>query len=139
MDARDLCRLEIPAALVPRLLSNMRAPRLPGAPPPILRPQPKTCGAGSRRPASPRPWRTPFQWWLTQCHTWWERASTPPRLIEDICSVIVGVGDRGDGEAYVTLFGPQWRVDAAMAIVRVWWGGAWSLPRRLKERGFPMG
>lgn len=27
------------------------------------------------------------------------------RLIEDICDAIVGVGDYGDGEAFVTLFG----------------------------------
>ena len=60
-------------------------------------------------------------------------------LIEDITGVIVGVGDRGDGEAYVTLFGPERRVGAAIAIVRAVAGGAWSLPRRLKERGFPMG
>ena len=39
------------------------------------------------------------------------------RLIEEITGVIVGVGDRGDGEAYVTLFGPERRVNAAMAIV----------------------
>ena len=55
-----------------------RAPRLPGPPPLTLRPQPKTRGAGSRRPASPRPWRTPSRWRPTQCHTWWERAGTPP-------------------------------------------------------------
>ena len=61
------------------------------------------------------------------------------RLIEEITGVIVGVGDRGDGEAYVTLFGPERRVDAALAIVKAVAGGAWSLPRRLKERGFPMG
>ena len=62
------------------------------------------------------------------------------RLIEEITGVIVGVGDRGDGEAYVMLFGPERRVDAALAIVKaVAGGGAWSLPRRLKERGFPMG
>ena len=61
------------------------------------------------------------------------------RLIEEITGVIVGVGDRGDREAYVTLFGLERRVDAALAIVKAVAGGAWSLPRRLKERGFPMG
>ena len=61
------------------------------------------------------------------------------RLIEEITGVIVGVGDRGDGEAYVTLFGPEWRVDAAMAIVQVVEGGAWSLPCHLKEHGFLVG
>ena len=45
------------------------------------------------------------------------------RLIEDITGVIVGVGDRGDGEAYVTLFGLEQRADAAMAIVRAVAGG----------------
>ena len=61
------------------------------------------------------------------------------RLIEDICGVIVGVGDRGDGEAYVALFGPQQRVNAARAIVEAVVRGAWSLPHRLKEHGFPIG
>ena len=56
------------------------------------------------------------------------------------CGVIVGVGDRGDGEAYVTLFEPKRRVNAAMAIVDVVSrGGAWSLPHRLKEHGYPIG
>ena len=62
------------------------------------------------------------------------------RLIEEICGVIVGVGDRGDGEAYVMLFGPEWRVEAARVLVdavsRV---GAWSLPHRLKQYGYPIG
>ena len=44
-------------------------------------------------------------------------------LIEDITGVIVGVGDRGDGEAYVTLFGPERRVNIAIAIVRAVAGG----------------
>ena len=55
-----------------------RAPRFSGPPPLTLRSQPKTCGAGSHQPASPRLWRTPSRWRPTQCHTWWERASTPP-------------------------------------------------------------
>ena len=54
------------------------APHLPGPPPPTLRPQPTTHGAGSRQPASPQPWRTPSQWRPMQCHTWWARAGTPP-------------------------------------------------------------
>ena len=45
------------------------------------------------------------------------------RLIEEITGVIVGVGERGDGEAYVTLFGPERHVDAAIAIVRAVAGG----------------
>ena len=138
MDARDLRRLEIPAALVSRLLSN--------------------AGASPSRAPSPHlqapaddPWG-----WLSPAglasavedsipvaadamphvvgkggHTAW--------LIEEITGVIVGVGDRGDGEAYVMLFGPERRVDAAIAIVRAVGGGAWSLPRHLKEREFPMG
>ena len=61
------------------------------------------------------------------------------RLIKDFSGVMVGVGDRGNGEAYVTLFGPKRRVDAAGATVAVVARGLWSFPRRLKERGFPMG
>ena len=61
------------------------------------------------------------------------------RIIEEICGVIVGVGDRGDGEAYVRLFGPEKRVDAARAIVEAVARGAWSLPHRLKEHGYPIG
>ena len=61
------------------------------------------------------------------------------RLIEEICGVIVGVGDRGDGEAYVALFGPEQRVDAARAIVEAVARGAWSLPPRLKKHGYPIG
>ena len=35
------------------------------------------------------------------------KGSGTTRLIEDICSIIVGVGDRGEGEAYVPLFEPE--------------------------------
>ena len=45
------------------------------------------------------------------------------RLIEDISGVIVGVGDGGDREAYVTLFGLERRVDAARVIVAAVAGG----------------
>ena len=45
------------------------------------------------------------------------------RLIEEITGVIVGVGDRGDGEAYIMLFGLERRVNAAMAIARAVVGG----------------
>ena len=138
VDARDLRRLEIPAALVPRLLSN--------------------AGASPSRAPSPHPQsQTEDPWgWLSPAglasavedsvpvaadavpHVVGKGGHTA-RLIEEISGVIVGVGDRGDGTAYVTLFGPKRRVDAAVAIVRAVAGGAWSLPRRLKERGFPMG
>ena len=138
VDARDLRRLEIPAALVPRLLSN--------------------AGASPSRAPSPHPQApTEDPWgWLSPAglasavedsipvaadavpHVVGKGGHTA-RLIEEITGVIVGVGDRGDGEAYVTLFGPERRVDAALAIVKAVAGGAWSLPRRLKERGFPMG
>ena len=60
-------------------------------------------------------------------------------LIEDICGVIVAMGDRGDGEEYVVLFGPEQRVDAAQAVVEEVARGAWSFSRRLKERKFPIG
>ena len=49
------------------------------------------------------------------------------QLIEEITGVIIGVGDWGDGEAYVTLFGPERRVDTAATIVRAVAGWAWSL------------
>ena len=139
VDARDLRRLEIPAALVPRLLSNA------GASP---------SRAPSPQPQSPTedPWGWLSPTGLTSAvedsvlvaadampHVVGKGGHTA-RLIQEITGVIVGVGDRGDGEAYVTLFGPERHVDAAMAIVRVVvGGGAWCLPRRLKERGFPMG
>ena len=61
------------------------------------------------------------------------------RLIKDISNIIVRVDDRGDGEAYVVLFGPEQRVDAARAIVEAVARGVWSLPHRLKEHGFPIG
>ena len=61
------------------------------------------------------------------------------RLIEEICGVIVGVGDRCDGEAYIALFGPEQHVDAAQAIVETVVRGAWSLPHRLKDHGYPIG
>ena len=138
VDARDLRRLEILAALVPRLLSNV--------------------GASPSRAPSPHPQApTEDPWgWLSPAglasavedsipvaadavpHVVGKGRHTA-RLIEEITGVIVGVGDRGDGEAYVTLFGPEWRVDVALAIVKAVAGGARSLPRRLKERGFPMG
>ena len=62
------------------------------------------------------------------------------RLIEDITGVIVGVGDRGNSEAYATLFGPKRRVEAARVLVdAVSRGGAWSLPHHLKQHGYPIG
>lgn len=60
-------------------------------------------------------------------------------LIEDITSIIVGVGDKGDGVAYIALFGLEWCVDAAHTIVEVVVKGAWSLPCCLKECRFPIG
>ena len=139
VDARDLRRLEIPAALVPRLLSN--------------------AGSSPSRAPSPYPQTgTEGPWgWLSPAGLASAVEDSVPvaadavrhlvgkgghtaRLIEDICGVIVGVGDRGDGEAYVTLFGPERRVNAAMAIVdAVSRGGAWSLPHRLKKHGYPIG
>ena len=139
VDARELRELEIPAALVPRLLSNARA-----SPSRAPSPYPQTGTEG--------PWG-----WLSPAGLASAVEDSVPvaadavrhlvgkgghtaRLIEDICGVIVGVGDRGDGEAYVTLFGPERRVNAAMAIVdAVSRGGAWSLPHRLKEHGYPIG
>ena len=67
------------------------------------------------------------------------KGRTTASVIEEICGVIVGVGDRGDGEAYIALFGPERCVDAAWVIVEAVEGGAWSLPRRLKEHEFLIG
>ena len=118
VDARDLRRLEIPAALVPRLLSN--------------------AGASPSRAPSPHPQApTEDPWgWLSLAGLASAMEDSIPvaadavphvvgkgghtaQLIEEITGVIVGVGDRGDREAYVMLFGPERRVDAAMVIVRV--------------------
>ena len=74
----------------------------------------------------------------TVCHLVGKGGGTT-RLIEDICSVIVAVGDRGDGEAYIALFGPEQRMDAARVIVEAVARGAWSLPHCLKEHGCPIG
>ena len=49
------------------------------------------------------------------------------RLIEEICGVIVGVGDRGDDEAHVTLFGPERHVEAARVLVDAVSGGGAGL------------
>ena len=139
VDARDLRALEIPAALVPRLLSNARA-----SPSRAPSPYPQTGTEG--------PWGWLLPAGLASAvedavpvaadgvrHLVGKGGNTA-RLIEDICGVIVGVGDRGDGEAYVTLFGPARRVDAARVLVdAVARGGAWSLPHRLKEHGYPIG
>ena len=56
------------------------------------------------------------------------------RIIEEICGVIVGVGDRGDGEAYVTLFGPKWRVEAARVLVDAVLRGGGLVPPSPLER-----
>ena len=138
VDAWDLRRLEIPVVLVSRLLSNVGA--LPSRGP-------------SSHPQAPT--EDPWGWLLpaglasavedsvpvaadTVPHVVGKGGHTA-QLIEDITGVIVGVSDRGDGEAYVMLFGPEWHVDAARAIVVAVARGAWFLPCRLKERGFPMG
>ena len=44
------------------------------------------------------------------------KGKTVAQLIEDVCDIIVGVGDQGDGEAYVALLD---------------WHGVEMLPRRL--------
>ena len=122
VDAQDLRRLEIPATLVPRLLSN--------------------AGASPARTPSPHPQaptEDPWGWLSPASLTSAVEDSIPvavdavphvvgkgghtARLIEEITGVIVGVGDRGDGEAYVTLFEPERRVDAALAIVKAVAGG----------------
>ena len=60
------------------------------------------------------------------------------RLIEEITGVIVGVGDRGDREAYVTLFGPERRVEAARVLVdAVSRGGGLVPPSPLETTWIP--
>ena len=54
------------------------------------------------------------------------------QLIEDIYNIIVGLGDRHNSEAYVALFGPERRVDAAQEIVEAVAGGL--VPPSLFER-----
>ena len=138
VDARDLRELEIPAALVPRLLSNARA-----SPSRAPSPHPHTGTEGPWGWLSPAGLTTAVEDAVPVAthavrHLVGKGGGTA-RLIEEICGVIVGVGDRGDGEAYVALFGPEQRVDAARAIVEAVARGAWSLPHRLKEHGYPIG
>ena len=140
VDARDLWELEIPAALVPRLLSNAHASPSQA---PSTYPQTGTEGPwGCLSPAglaSAMEDSVPVAADAVQ-HLVGKGGHTI-RLIEDICGVIVGVGNSGNSEAYVTLFGPERHVNAAMAIVDAVsrGGGAWSLPHRLKEHGHPIG
>ena len=116
VDARELWELEIPAALVPRLLSNARA-----SPSRAPHPHPHTWTEG------------PWGWLLlaglalavdnavivaaNAVRHLVGKGGNTAWLIEEICGIIVGVGDRGDGEAYVTLFGPERHVEAARVLV----------------------
>ena len=47
------------------------------------------------------------------------KGGTTTWLIKEISGVIVGVGDKSDGEAYDTLFGLEQHVDATQAIVEI--------------------
>ena len=58
------------------------------------------------------------------------------RMIEDIIGVIVGVMDGQDGQASISLVGPQQKVAAARQLIQAAaGGGAWSLLHRIKDRG----
>ena len=58
------------------------------------------------------------------------------RMIEDIIGVIVGVMDGHDGQASISLVGPQQKVAAARQLIQAAaGGGAWSLLHRIKDRG----
>ena len=58
------------------------------------------------------------------------------RMIENLIGVIIGVIDGHDGQASVSLVGPQHSIDAARPLIQaVAGGGAWSLLRRIHDRG----
>ena len=58
------------------------------------------------------------------------------RMIEEVIGVVIGIIDGQDGQASVSLVGPQHRVAAAQSIIQaVIGGGAWSLLHRIKDRG----
>ena len=138
VDARDLGELEIPAALVPRLLSHAGA-----SPSQTVPPHPQSGND------DPWGWLSPAGLAAAEEVTFpvaahavrhlVGKSGTTARLIEDICGIILGVCDAGDGTASVTLFGPDKHLEAARVIVEAMETGAWSLPRRLKERGFRIG
>ena len=138
VDARDLRSLEIPAALVPRLLSNAGAsPSQTSSPPPQtesadswgwLSPAGLEAAEEDAVPVAPHAVRHIVG-----------KGGTTARLIESICGIIVGVSDGDDGTGLVTLFGPGKRIKAARVIIQAMEKGAWSLPRRLKEHGFNIG
>ena len=138
VDARDLGELEIPAALVPRLLSHAGA-----SPSQTVPPHPQSGND------DPWGWLSPAGLAAAEAVTFpvaahavrhlVGKSGTTARLIEDICGIIFGVCDAGDGTASVTLFGPDKHLEAARVIVEAMETGAWSLPRRLKERGFRIG
>ena len=58
------------------------------------------------------------------------------RKIEELIGVIIGVMDGQDGQAQISLVGPQQKVAAArQLIIAATGGGVWSLLRRIKDRG----
>ena len=138
VDARDLRSLAIPAALVPRLLSNAGA-----SPSPTSSPPPQTESADSWGWLSPAGLAAAEEDAVPVApHAVRHivgKGGTTARLIESICGIIVGVSDEDDGTAVVTLFGPGKRIKAARVIIQAMEKGAWSLPRRLKEHGFNIG
>ena len=52
-------------------------------------------------------------------------------LIENLLGIIVGVGDGGEGEARVTLWGPRDRLDGGRQVIDCVVRGGRSLLRRL--------
>ena len=62
------------------------------------------------------------------------RGGSMIRQIEDILGLIVGVVDGGDGNASVTVFGPQDRVDLAMPVIQCVSEGGRSILTRLRNR-----
>ena len=137
VDLQDLWALEIPAALLPHLLSNMHdlSSRAPS-------PKPQTGTEGLWGWLSPTNLTTAKEdavlVAINAMRHLVGKGRNTSRLIEKISGVIVEVGNSGDGEAYVALLEPKRHVDAAQAIVKAVAKGSWSLPHRLTEHRFPI-
>ena len=59
------------------------------------------------------------------------------RMIENTIGIIIGIMDGQDGQARISLAGPQHKVAAAQQLIQIaaGGGGAWSLLHRIKDRG----
>ena len=119
------------ALLAERLRSHSATSPRPSSPPC------QTGGAG----AGPWDWLTPAGLGAVEHAELKVPRSSVPHLvgrggrtieiIENLFGIIVGVGDRGDGEARVTMWGPQDRLDGGKHVVDCVVQGGRSLLRRL--------